>query len=381
MVSLVVRCVLLLLFVLPDSTFAAEISFDEIRSGFQKNMQSLGAYSYLLQVANSTTKDHYDVIKKRVARIEPVLESVPPENRALVEKMLRRWKSELRGHVEGVDSRSTRTVAIAMGPRSFQAIVQRSRNHEAFPKFPVFLREELTKSYLDYIVLSWSPDQTPQTWFWQGKGGRDDGVNYATISTKRPQLAVSFPVPPVSELGKSPFELNQLSPIDSFFQTSFPETRIIGQEEVNGKNTIVVERLDHSSSVKEVAVKAWISPEQGFFPVRIERKTFRKGRELESVEPHEILEISSFHQSKNGAFFPAAWTVTNKVDDDRDPSMRSRVPRKKMVLYTKRVEEWSVKRFRGHQQHPELLSKIGFPVGTKCYDEAKKSYFIVKQDD
>lgn len=365
-------CLALLLAAAPASR--AEESDDSIfnraRAAYRDNIRRLGVFRCTVEREETYTKEHYDVLRQRIARLETALAGLVPEPRKEVEELLRQNKALLASRTNY--PRHT-AAAFVVGSTALQVVVP---GESPLPDIPLARQADLAQSFSGCYVLSWSAAQQPSSWFWQGDGRWKDKRFNAVQSAKRPQDVFDFPVIPVGVACRTFFEPERLSPFDEFFEATEGEIGVPGRERLDGREVLIVERTrefpEHRTSVK-----AWLSVEHGHFPVRIEHKGCRKADSLEEVEPHQRLDVSGFFRTGSGAFYPLGWTIENRVDDDRTAAMRDPDRRLPSVQYLQRRETWKVSRIQSRQPEPTLLSEMRFPDGTSCWDEERGVRFTV----
>jgi len=350
--------------------YAVDVSFEDLAAGYSQNIQALGVFRCDVEREISLTDEHFDVLQHYIARLEQATKrELSVESRGLVEKEL----AKIRGQLKTKSLYPERsTAAFTVGARSFQVAVPHSG---LLPPVPLENQSDFIGKCSGSVVLSWSTDQNPPAWLWQGLSRRGDGVYHATVSSQRPQEFLSFPPIPIGDRGKVFYEQDLLSPFDAFFEDDFEETSIIGNEEFEGSDTIVVTRQKDNGGSKFL-YKAWLAIDRGFLPVRIERKLCGKDVAFEDVQPGELITVSSFHDAGNGAFYPDRWTTESKADDNRDGAPRGSRARHS-ALYTYRTEKWKVERFLANQQEPVLFSHLGFPDGTLCLNENTKTFSTI----
>jgi hypothetical protein len=349
---------------------AVDVSFEEARAAYLQNMQTLGVVNCMMQQETILTDEYFDVLQQRIGRYEHAVSTFPAgSEREDLERELARLKELLTGK-EVYPVR--KSAAIVIGSRVIQIAVPSSG---PVPKVPVETHADLTEQCLHSVVLCWSVDQEPNAWMWQGKGGRDDGLLYGTISSKRPQDILGFPVPPVGAPDRLAFEQGRLSPFDAFFEDSYTDTRVVGSDQADGQPVLIVERSNESANVMR-AVRASLSLDRNFIPIRIEWKACPPGMAFDDADPHEVLQVASFHEAPDGAFYPRSWTIERIAADDRSAAARNR-EKPVSIPYTSSIENWSVEEFQSNQQEPPLFSAIGFPEGTYCLNEDKQAYFTV----
>ncbi len=95
------------------------------------------------------------------------------------------------------------------------------------------------------------------------------------------------------------------------------------------------------------------------------------------VEPFEIITIPDIKELANHSYYPVSWTIENRQDDDRTPEAKQKERVQSIPKYTYRVTKWSIDSVLPNVDPPPLLSEIGFPKGTYCFDETKNEYFTV----
>lgn len=365
-------CLALLLAVVPAGR--AEESDDSIvtraRAAYHENIRRLGVFRCTTQKEEAYTRDYYDALQQRIARIEKALPGLAPDPRKEAEELLRQDKAFLASRVNY--PRHT-AAAFVIGSTALQVVVP---GESPLPDVPLTRQADLPQSFSGCHVLSWSAMQQPASWLWQGDGRWRDKRYNAVQSPKRPQDALNFPVIPVGAACRTFFEPERLSPFDELFETTAGEIRVLGREQVEGWNLLIVERTRAVPEYR-MSVKAWLSVEHGHFPVRIEYKACRRVDSLEEVEPRERIDVSGFFRTGSGAFYPLGWTIESKVDDDRTAAMRVPNRRPPYVQYTERRETWKVSRIQSRQPEPTLLSEIRFPDGTSCWDEERGVRFTV----
>lgn len=341
--------------------------FARARAAYRENFRRLGVFRCAVEKEQAYTETHYDVLRQRIARIENALPGVLPEHRERVDEFLRQNKADLAARVNNPWRTSA---AFVVGSTALQVVKPKGC---PLPDVPLERQADLTESFPRCLVLSWSPAQQPPTWFWQGENGKRQ---FAAQSKQRPQDILDFPVIPVGAACRTFFEPAELSPFDAFFEESEGAIGVMGRERVDGQEVLIVERTGEFPRHR-TSVRAWLSVSHGYFPVRIERKGCLKEVDLDEVEPSELIHVSGFFRTESGADYPLSWTIESKVDDDRLPAARVARRGPPYVLYTQRLETWTVSRIQSRQREPTLLSEIGFPDGTSCWDEERKMRFTV----
>lgn len=347
-----------------------ESIFARARAAYHENLRRLGVFRCAVEKEQAYTKEHYDVLRQRIARAETALQGLAPERSEAVETFLKRNREELAAKVHY----PLRTSAsFVVGSTALQVV---KPVECPLPDIPLERQADLMQAFSGCHVLSWSAAQQPAAWFWQGDGRWKDKRYQATQSADRPQEVLDFPVIPVGAACRTFFEPGQFSPFDAFFDEVEGEIAVLGRERVDGRNLLIVERTTKSPG-RHASDKAWLAVEHGHFPVRIERKLCGSEVDLDAIEPHERIHVSGFFRTGSGADYPLSWTIESKADDDRLPAMRAAKRGPPFVLYTQRLNTWKVSRIQSRQPEPTLLSEIRFPDGTSCWDEERKVRFTV----
>lgn len=366
--------------------YCADITYGEVCAGYEQNMRSLGTFRVDVSVVSAATEEHADVLRSRLSKFDRSAAG-NQQSRPSLERMALKWRAELKNIESQRESPAPEPKAsLTVGADFFQMLIQEVESDAILPKSPLRTQEDLIDVFSSNSVLTWSQRQSPNCWIWHGYGGRSTRDRmYATLSAKRPMDAFNFPVPPLGSRAESLITRgDQASVLDRpFHHAPDAEDSILAPEVLGGVSAIVLKRRTPANHGRHLFVKTWVDPDRGYLPIRIESwrasidTSLLPGGTAMKVEPFEIITIPDIKELANHSYYPVSWTIENRQDDDRTPEAKQKERVQSIPKYTYRVTKWSIDSVLPNVDPPPLLSEIGFPKGTYCFDETKNEYFTV----
>ena len=359
---------------------SSEAAHEEVVAGYEQNALGIGVFRVNVHMTSSATAEHVDVLKARLLRLQTAVGSIGLESKSQFEHAI----SDIEREILSSESLPVRyeSASIIIGVDSLHVIRPQLDlvGGEIAPR--LHTKDDLVNHYSSHKVLVWSSTQQPNTWVWHGHDNRDGSDLFtASLTSKQPRDKMLFPVPPLG-MRIVGIREDQYSLLDRPFRIKHDDARVVGREEIEGVPTLTIEGRTPGHNGKRTCdfTRAWIDINRGYIPVRVERMltslAIDKGDWIYS-EPFEILQVSEIRKVNAHCYYPVSWTVEKRQDDDRVTVPRPIATNQRVPTYTYQTEKWVVDSVATNIDEPALLSEIGFPKGTHCFDETKNQFFIV----
>lgn len=262
---------------------------------------------------------------------------------------------------------------LTVGKESLQVVVPNVRTEgKDFPVANLRTASDLVRLYPEHFLLSWSPDQVPNSWMWQGR--QKDGL-YVSLSDETPCHVMTFPVPPLGLWSLDAISDRDCSALDQPFRRQFDATTVLGTEDLQGVQTIVFEcQTTEDRSI----LKVWVDPQRGYTPLQIHRYHQSKHPDTKRSGPFEVVTVSEIRQVAEQVWYPVSWIIEHRQDDTRNrkPGQLEPAP-----IYSYRLDTWTVEAITPDVAEPLPLFEVGLPQGTHCYDEQQKQYTVIEEDE
>jgi thiol-disulfide isomerase/thioredoxin len=241
--------------------------------------------------------------------------------------------------------------------------------------------------YRRYRVYTFAPDASPSMSAWLGLPN-PGAPAYARVSDALlDELPANFHLPPLAATaGKS----SQLAhPIDAVFFRKGEPLRVVAHEMVSGRRTIKIEQAMFEPSGEphraagELAVgeviTAWIDPEQGYLPLRVEWHSAWQlgGRPLNQPHRpvHAVLRTTRIERI-GGGFYPLEGTIEFRslhpaagpaVSIDEMAAGKAYDPQ----MISQRELAWRVETAEPRGGADERIYRVEFPARTEIFDETR----------
>jgi len=253
----------------------------------------------------------------------------------------------------------------------------------------------LRGAYQSTLILCWRPESQHRLWLWTG--ATSNGTGTIVLSNKSAaQEVTNLEYPPLTADDEKWGARASWNTIDEFFAAPVSDFHVSGVDWVQGRQIPVLARLRRTSlpsgeyagpgEVEVVQlVKAWIDPDQGCLPIRMEWRSgyMHNGSvlgEIEKDSPFRVLDgVQVAHVGKG--FYPSRGTVTlYTIDPDSNEHLLSvedaisgKVQHLRMVPF--QTETWNASTVDLQPRMPtqlwamDLPDSIGLPDDTTAHPE------------
>lgn len=256
--------------------------------------------------------------------------------------------------------------------------------------------ENLVSDYRDYIICSFDPQASPRCRVWNGVRG--DGERSGRVTDKSiNEVVSSFQFPPLGVQDPHWAPTSIWHPIDQFFEDYEKGAVVTGQVKLNDRNVFHVRHIAYvdapngfakSSGKFEIAtiVEAWIDPERGFLPLKIEWHSgiYHDRKPIVVTRtPHKQLETTEIKLIDGAGYYPVTGMVRDFVDDPNwkessisidDVVKGATAPDPPKLLNTE--FGWDLMHITPNAELTEEMVKLEFPTSTNFYDESRQRVMI-----
>jgi hypothetical protein len=368
----------------------------QVVDGYRKNFESFGPLRVAWKVWDQHEAAYYENNRYLMTAIQAALRDRDFGKKEGVRSWLVEHEQQLRSQAEAVKEFAGKPVPVSLIVNEFwtdrESFQVRAPHKEAdefvFPDTPLRTAADLRTTFAKFRICTWSPQQKPKTWRWNGIWSEGDAPQ-GYVTDKTPDTAMNFCLPPLglknAEWGAPSSEI--WHPADQLLAGPANELTVIGPDTIDDKKVIVVERKvlrketrDGKEAVLVARSRGWLDPARGCLPLRIESVSpqYLEGEdERPRLAPSEITVVTRIDEVKGCGFYPMAGKRIFRQYDQRPAAKEDKEPG---GFYTYRTAWWQVERLDHHVAAPRQMFRLGFPEGTLVFDARTELFFTVGKE-
>lgn len=242
----------------------------------------------------------------------------------------------------------------------------------SFPAAPL-TAATLKTDYRDVSIFSRSPQTKPEARWWHRSAER-----HAYVMRKHLTDVNSVRLPPFTHAARARWDMRH--PIDAFFSRPADEYRIVREEVLDGRKTVVVETsvpIDPQSTTR-LAYRAWLDLQRGAIPLKMyQRQNSGDAAPIDQFDlwqPTEIVTTQQIRELPGGAFYPVK-TVSETLQLDPDAPeptaaewLEVKAGKRKLPQVVERRNTWDCTLVELKSHFDDGFFVVPFPSGQKLFD-------------
>jgi len=242
----------------------------------------------------------------------------------------------------------------------------------SFPAAPL-TAATLKTDYRDVSIFSRSAQMRPEARWWHRSAERHGYVmrkHLTDVSLVR--------LPPFMFAARPRWDMRH--PIDAFFSQPADKYRVVREEELDGRKTVVVETsvpIDPPSTTR-LAYRAWLDLQRGAIPLKMyQRQNSGDAAPIDQFDlwqPAEIVTTQQIRELPGGAFYPVK-TVSETLQldpDDPEPTaaewLEVKAGKRKPPQVVERRNTWDCTLVELKSHFADGFFVVPFPAGQKLFD-------------